>query len=180
MLRVPQGNPSHKRTLRGKYTFTQATAWSGFLDPDWDRSFDILPGTVMARKPHGGAGEIFTPFTGAAGQKPFGLSALYVAPSLGINEVTDETQNLFTVWVGGEQAYFEVLKPAFDPNGTYVLGSDGSQRMLTGNSHGLLTTTGVTEFNAVAELIDVPSPDKIGIRLNRFDIAATTPPAGGS
>ena len=162
MFRPPLSNPAQKRTLRPLYATHQATPWGGFLDPDWAQTFDILPGTVMARS----YGEVFTPFTGATGQVPFGLSALFVAPTLGVTEVTGDGTNLFTVWVGDSQAVFEVLAPAFDTTADWTV-IPGYPKPLTGNSHGKLTTAGVTSKNVIAELIDVVSTDKIVIRLNR-------------
>jgi len=178
MFRVSQANPAQKRTLQPLYAQHQATPYAAFLDPEWDRSFDIVPGTVMARS----YGEVFTPFTGATGQKPFGLAALFVAPSLGIDEVTATGANNFTVWVGGEQAVFEVLKPAFDATADWnaALTTDGSFKLLTATSHGLLTPTGVNHLNAVAELLDVISTDKILIRLNRYDLSSAAALGGGS
>lgn len=179
MFKVPSSNPSIKRTCRGLYTFTQATPWSGFLDESWDHSYDIFPGTVMRRV---GNGDLFLPYTGAAGTKPFGLSALFDAPRFGVSEVTDPTLNAWAVWVGGEQALFEILAPAFDVDADWpdLDPQVGAQTMLTANEHGLLTPEGVTEYNTVAELIEVRSTNKIIVRLNRFDIAATSAPAGGS
>lgn len=167
MFRPPASNPSLKRTLRPIYAQHQATTYGGFLDPTWNRSFDIFPGTVMCRITK----EIFTPYTGAGNQKPFGLSALFVAPQLGVDEVTATGTNLFTVWVGAEQAEFEVLAPAFDStaNWTSANVTDGSFKLLTATNQGLLTPTGATTANAVAELIDVISPEKILIRLNRYN-----------
>lgn len=178
MFRVNASNPAQKRPLQPVYAFHQATPYGGFLDPDWDRSFDIVPGTVMCRK----YGEVFTPFTGAAEQKPFGLSALFVAPTLGIDEVTGTGANNFTVWVGGEQAVFEVLSTAFDTDADWnaVNRTNGSFQLLTGNNHGLLTPTGANHQNAVAELLDVVSTDKILIRLNRFDLSSATALGGDS
>lgn len=178
MFRVTQANPAAKRTIRPIYAQHQATPYAGFLDPEWDRSFDILPGTVMCRL----RGEVFTPFVGDAGTKPFGLSALHVAPSLGIDEVTATGSNNFTVWVGGEQAVFEILAPGFDQDADWASAevTDGSIRLLTANNKGLLTPTGATHANAVAELIEVVSTDKIRIRLNRFDLASTVDLHGGS
>lgn len=178
MFKVPADRPSLQRTCKGLYTYTQATPWACFLDPSWDKSFDIYPGTVMMRV---GNGDLVRPYVGGAGTKPFGLSALFDAPRLGIQEVTDTTLNAFTVWVGAEQALLEVSAPAFDDTADWDISDQvGAQTMLTGNNHGLLTRTGVTEYNAIAELIEVRSPNKIIIRLNRFDIAATSAPAGGS
>ena len=171
MFRPTLANPAQKRTLRPIYAQHQATPYGGFLDPAWDKSFDILPGTVMYRK----SGEVFAPYTGAGNQRPFGLSALFVAPVLGIDETTSTGTNLFTVWVGDSQAVFEVLAPAFDTtaNWTAANKSDGSRQLLTGNAEGKLTPTGVTAANAIAELISVESTDKILIRLNRSDPGAT-------
>lgn len=171
MFRPTLANPSQRRTLRPIYAQHQATPHAGFLNPSWDKSFDIFPGTVMVRL----TDEVFTPFTGAAGQRPYGLSALFSAPSLGIDEVTSTGTNLFTVWVGGEQAYFEVLAPAFDTDASWVAPTDGSIKLLTGNSHGKLTPVGANEANAVAELISVLDATKILIRLNRFNLGVTTP-----
>ena len=50
MFMVPISNPHLKRTIRPLYAHHQATTWAGFLDPDYDGSPEILPGTVMARK----------------------------------------------------------------------------------------------------------------------------------
>jgi hypothetical protein len=177
MFRPPLSNPSQKRTLRPLYANHQATPWGGFLDPNLNVSFDILPGTVMQRL----YGEVFAPYVGAAGTVPFGLSALFVAPTLGVNEVSSTGTGLFTVWVGGDQAVFEVLAPAFDTTATWPTVTGPGRYMLTANNKGRLTPAGVTAENAIAELIDIPSPDKIVIRLNRVDFsAATVSLAGGS
>lgn len=164
MFRPPLSNPAQKRTLRPLYANYQATPYGGFLDPDLDVDFDILPGTVMARL----YGEVFTPYTGAEGTVPFGLSALFVAPRLGVNEVSSTGTGLFTVWVGDSQAVFEVLAPAFDTEADWpTAGNTGGQILLTANASGRLTPEGATADNAIAELVDIPSPDKIVIRLNR-------------
>jgi len=176
MFRPPLSNPAQKRTLRPLYAQHQATPYAGFLDPDLNISYDILPGTVMQRL----YGEVFAPYTKAAGTVPFGLSALFVAPTLGVNEVSSSGTGLFTVWVGGDQAVFEVLAPAFDTTATWPTKTGPGRYMLTANSQGRLTPAGVTSENAVAELIDIPSPDKIVIRLNRVDLSSATVLAGGS
>lgn len=160
MFKVPLSNPAIKRTLRPLYAQHQATPQACFLDPNFNRSFDILPGTVMARSTK----ELMTPFTGATGQKPYGLSALFVAPVLGIDEVIDTGQNLFAVWVGNADSQFEVLSPAFDKTGDWSLPTDGSIKLLTGNAQGRLTPTGATAANAAAELLNVVGADKIIIR----------------
>jgi len=176
MFRPPLSNPAQKRTLRPLYANHQATPWGGFLDPDLDVNFDILPGTVMQRL----YGEVYAPYTRAAGTVPFGLSALFVAPNLGVNEVSSTGTGLFTVWVGGDQAVFEVLAPAFDTEANWPTVTGPARTMLTANAQGRLTPTGVTSENAIAELIDIPSPDKIVIRLNRVDLSSATALAGGS
>lgn len=171
MFRPPASNPSLKRSLRPLYAQHQATTYGGFLDPNWNRSFDIYPGTVMCRLTK----EIFTPYTGTGNQKPFGLSAFFVAPQLGVDEVTATGTNLYTVWVGGEQAEFEVLAPGFDSTADWQGANitNGSFRLLTATATGLLTPTGANNGNAIAELIDVPTVDKIVIRMNRYSFATS-------
>lgn len=163
MLFVPLNNVNIRRTLRPLYAFTQATPWAGFLDPAFDRSFDILPGMVMAKL----KGEVFTPYTGAAGQKPFGLSTFFVASRLGIDEISGIGSNLFTIWVGGADSEFEVLAPAFDQTADWTELTNGGIKLLTGNSQGKLTPAGATAANAICELISAPSPDKILVRFTR-------------
>jgi hypothetical protein len=171
MFRPPISNPALKRSIRPIYAQHQATTYGGFLDPAWARSFDIYPGTVMCRLNK----EIFTPFTGAGNQKPFGLSALFLAPQLGVDESTATGTNLFTVWVGGEQAVFEILAPGFDSTANWSSANvtDGGFQLLTATNQGLLTPTGANNNNAIAELIDVPTTDKILIRLNRYNFATS-------
>ena len=176
MFRPPLSNPAQKRTLRPLYANTQATPYAGFLDPNLNIAYDILPGTVMQRL----YGEVFAPYVGAAGTAPFGLSALFVAPTLGVNEVSSSGTGLFTVWVGGDQSVFEVLAPAFDTTATWPTVTGPGRYMLTANNKGRLTPAGVTSENAIAELIDIPSADKIVIRLNRVDLSSATALAGGS
>lgn len=160
MFRVPVSNPAIKRTIRPLYAQHQATTWAGFLDPNWNRAFDILPGSVMTRLTK----EVFAPYTGQAGAKPFGLSCFFVAPVLGIDEVADTGQNLFSVWVGNDDAEFEILAPAFDATADWSLPTDGSIKLLTGNAQAKLTPASATAANAIAELVDVIGADKIVVR----------------
>ena len=171
MFYAPINNPALKRTIRPIYAQHQATTYAGFLDPNWNRSFDIYPGTVMCRLTK----EIFTPYVGSGNQKPFGLSAFFLSPQLGVDEVTATGTNLYTVWVGGEQAEFEILAPGFDQtaNWTSANVTDGGYQLLTATNQGLLTPTGVNNGNAIAELIDVESTDKILIRMNRYSFATS-------
>ena len=172
MFYTPITNVSQKRTLRPLYAQHQATPYGGFLDSAWNRAVDIYPGMVMTKL----GGENFTLCNGGATMKPFGLSALFVAPTLGIDEVKPTNTNLFTVWVGGADAVFEILAPAFDTTATWTVPTDGSRKMLyvTNTTHslkqGLLSpTTGSTVgTDAIAELIDVVGTSKIIVRLNRF------------
>lgn len=168
MFRPPLSNPALKRTIRPIYAQHQATPYGGFLDPAWDRSFDIYPGTVMVRLTK----EIFRPYTGTG--RPFGLSALFCAPQLGVDEVTATGTNLFTVWTGGPDAVFEVLAPAFDPEADWTAANvtDGGVRLLTGTTTGLLTPDGADNSNAVASLIDVESTNKILVSLAPYSFAA--------
>ncbi len=175
MFYVTADNPAQKRTIRPLYANHQATPWAGYLDPAWDKSKDIFPGSVMARSTR----EQFTLFTGATNQTPVGLSALWLAPQYGIDEVTPTGTNNFTVWIGDSQAMFEVLAPAFDTTANYTLATNGSKQMLTGSADGLLTPTGVNHANVVAELVDVTGTDKLTIRMNRLDLANSVTVAGG-
>lgn len=171
MFYAPLSNPNLHRTLRPIYAQHQATPYGGFLDPNWQRTFDILPGTVMARLEN----EVFTPFTptlAASGAVPFGLSALFVAPSLGVDEVTATGTNLFTVWTGNNQAVFEILAPAFDSTASWTTPNNGSITLLTANANGLLTPTGANNSNSIAELVSVETTSKILIRLNNLNPAA--------
>lgn len=175
-------NLTQKRTIRPIYAQHQATPYGGFLDPNWNRSVDIYPGMVMALN----GPEQFTLFTGASGQYPFGLSAMFVAPKLSVDEVRFTGTNLFTVWTGGPDATFEVLAPAFDPNANWTYPTNGNRVMLTATTSanvagpGLLTplgqgTVASSESNigsyAIAELLAVPSTSKIYVRLNRTNQA---------
>lgn len=176
VFRPTVANVGQHRTIRPLYAQHQATTWGGFLDPLWSRAFDIVPGTVMIRL----KGDVFTPYVGDVATKPFGLSALFCAPIMGIDEVTGTGTNLFTVWVGESQAEFEILAPGFDPTADWAGANPqaGGRQLLTATNHGLLTPVGVNASNAIAELVDV-STDKITVRLNRFDPGPTSP-VGGS
>ena len=163
MFKPPITNVNLQRTIRPLYAHHQATPWAGFIDPEFleNPTVDVLPGTVMYRA----KGEVFAPVTDPATQKPFGLAALFVAPKLGVDEVTPTNTNLFSVWVGGNDSLFEVLAPAFDETADWTLAEDGSRQLLTANAEGKLTPAGATADNAAAELIEVVGPNKIIVRL---------------
>lgn len=161
-------NPTQKRTLRPVYAQHQATAWAGFLEPAWDKSFDILPGMVMCRV---GPGEVFGPFQ--AGRKSFGLMALFLAPKLGIDEITPTGSNAVTVWTGNNNSAFEVLAPAFDETATWT--DPGATRVflypsVVPGQIGKLTPVkgaGMDNTDIVAELLDVIDARTILVSLNR-------------
>ncbi|HEY6019042.1 MAG TPA: hypothetical protein VIY48_03855 [Candidatus Paceibacterota bacterium] len=178
-------NVTQKRTLRPLYAQSQATPYGGFLSPSWTKAVDIYPGMVMAKL----AGEVFT-LAGtasgggvlpAAGATPgaslvraFGLSALFVAPTLGVDETVLSGLNTFTVWQGGPDATFEILAPAFATSQAWseTASSDGGIVMLgvTNASHtdgpgklALMDGTNVVE-TPVARLIQYkPSGGATGV-----------------
>lgn len=141
-------NVTQKRTLRPLYAQHQATPYGGFLSPSWTKAVDIYPGMVMAKL----AGEVFTLAGTASGGgvlpttagliRGFGLSALFVAPTLGIDETqypNDSSLNVFTVWQGAPGNVFEVMAPAFATTQSWseTASSDGGVIMLgiTNASH---------------------------------------------
>jgi hypothetical protein len=143
-------NVTQKRTLRPLYAQSQATPYGGFLATAWTKAVDIYPGMVMAKL----SGENFTLAGTAAGGgvlpaagstpgssfvRAFGLSAMFVAPTLGVDETTASGLNVFTVWQGGPDATFEILAPAFASSQSWLetAGSDGQITLLgiTNASH---------------------------------------------
>lgn len=175
MLKVTLDNVHQKRTIRPLYANTQATPYGCFLDPERDASEgDILPGSVMTKLENEKVG-LMTDAT----QEPFGLSALFVAPSLGIDEVAGIGQNLFAVWVGDNQSVFEVLAPAFDDTATWTMPTDGSRvplySTLAGHAAGagkLTPVAGTTDSanniseKVVATLVSIVSTNKIIVSLD--------------
>lgn len=169
MFRTTLANVAQKRTIRPLYATTQATPWAGYLDPAWGRTVDIYPGMVMTKL----ANEVFTLATTTTA-KGFGLSGLFVAPALGIDEVRSSGTNNFTVWTGARDAAFEILAPAFDTTADYTMPTDGTRKLLshTTSAHpkgpGLLTPSGGSNAasNPVAELISVVGTSKIIVSLN--------------
>lgn len=171
MLRVTIDNVAQKRTIRPLYAQHQATPYGCFLDPNWNRSVDILPGMVMTKL----QGEVVTLFQGG-NHEVFGLSALFVAPKLGIDEVRPVGHNVFGVWVGDNQSVFEVLAPAFATSAAWTNPTDGTKTPLrvTIGAHadgvGKLTpeAAGATVSAKVAgHLIQVVSASKIIVSLEK-------------
>ncbi|WP_267716816.1 hypothetical protein [Streptomyces sp. CoH17] len=176
MIQTTLNNVSQKRTIRPLYANHQATPYGGFLDASWNKTTaDILPGMVCAKL----AGENFTLYTGAAGQEPWGLSALFLAPALGIDEVSLSNTNLFTVWKGNSDAVFEILAPAFDTAATWTNATNGSRQLLGATKSAHASGPGkLTPLNAdgsspanvsgpIATLINVVGASKIIVSLDR-------------
>jgi len=171
MLRTTLANVSVQRTIRPLYAFTQATPYAGFLDPAWDKSVDIYPGMVMAKLDQ----EKFTLLSNTT-HEPFGLSALFLAPVLGIDEVTPSGTNNFTAWrLGGADATFEILAPAFAASATWANPTDGSRTplrvTLTGHADGpgKLTPEAAganVSTKVAATLISVVGTNKIVVSLD--------------
>lgn len=154
-----------RRTIRPLYATHQATPYGGFLAEDFNKqTSEILPGEVMTKL----AGETFTKMT-EADHEPFGLSDLFVTRS--IDETT--VSGTMTVWVGGKDAVFEVLAPAFDTDATWVMPEDGTRvplRVTLGADGGKLTTkaaaAGSVSSKVAATLIDVVGTNKIIVSLD--------------
>lgn len=138
MLRVPLNNIQAKRTLAPEYN---GLPWATKLHPEWDKSKDILPGTVMARVSKeyvAPLGATFGSVTDVSKQEPFGLSALFCAPVFGIDENRGTKE--FAVWVGDQSDVFKLYAPAFDQTVTWTDPVNGSRVPLYANANGLLTT----------------------------------------
>jgi hypothetical protein len=117
---VPLNLSYIKRTIRPKYAWTQSTPQSMFVDPAWDRSVDIYPGMALMKT----AGENVTLINGTG--TPFGLAAFYMAPTYGIDEITEQGINACAVWVLGPDAEFDISAPAFDSTQSWIEPGDGT------------------------------------------------------
>jgi hypothetical protein len=167
MFRTTIQNVTQKRTIRPLYAATQATPWAGYLDTAWNRSVDIYPGMVMAKLQN----EVWTLASNNT-HRGFGLSALFVAPSLQIDEVRLSGTNLFTVWVGGQDSAFEILAPAFDTTADWTQPTNGTEVSLThtltahSKGPGLLTPVGTANAATavIAKLVSVVGTSKIIVR----------------
>lgn len=166
MLRVPLNLSYIKSTLRPLYAFAQATPKSVFVDPAWDKSVDIYPGMVLMKT----VGENVTLVNGTG--KPYGLAGFYMAPTYGIDQITEQGVNAASCWVMAPDAEFEILAPAFDPNATWAEPTDGTGKLVTywaaGPDRGKLVPLGQSNINgntigtnAVARLLKVESASAI-------------------
>lgn len=163
MFRVPLALAYMKRTLRPNYAWTQSTPKSMFVDPAWDKSVDIYPGMAMMKT----AGENVTLLNGTG--IPYGLASFFMAPVLGIDEITEQGINACAVWVLGPDAEFQVLAPAFDTTVSWTDPGDGTIVLVSaytsGAKRGQLCPVGTSGACAtpIARLISVDSPTQITI-----------------
>ncbi len=149
--------------LQSKY---EATPQATFLDPS--ETGNIYSGMVMYRT-GGDTVALFDGNTAVSGTspKPFGLAALDRNPN--IDDVTQTNVNVFTVWIGGDNAYFQISAPAFDATQSYTVSTNGTPTYLyagTGAQKAVLTSAAPNAYaTPVAELIDVLGPTQIVVRL---------------
>jgi hypothetical protein len=161
MLRVPLNLSYIKRTIRPNYAFTQATPKSVLVDPAWDKSVDIYPGMCLMKT----AGQNVTLINGTG--TPYGLSAFYMAPQYGIDEITEQGVNAAAVWILSQDAEFEILAPAFDTTVSWTDPGDGTVVLVgaytSGAKRGQLCPMGTGGATAypVARLLQVVSATKI-------------------
>jgi hypothetical protein len=154
MYRVSLDNVSAQRTCSPLHEKHQATPYATFLDAD--ETADIYSGMVMAR-----SGEDVVSLAAGGTTIPFGLAAL--DRNAVINDMEGQTSVPFAVWIGGPDAFFEIMAPAFDSGQTYAVPTDGTQQLLYSNTDGELSS--VASGAPVAELIEVVSSSKIIVRL---------------
>lgn len=163
MFRTPLNLSYLKRTLRPLYGWAQATPKSQFIDPAWDRSVDIYPGMCLMKT----VGENVTLVDGTG--DPYGLAAFFMAPVLGIDEITEQGINAVGVWALGPDAEFEVLSPAFNASLSWTEPTDGTITLVhayaSGAHRGQLCPagTGSATTKPIARLIKVNSSTKITI-----------------
>jgi hypothetical protein len=127
-FRTTLANVNQKRTCASLYV-NAAAPQSYTLDPGYSGG-DIYPGMVAMMHDDG---EV-TLHTGADHLVPLGLFANFCAPTLGVDEVTTDPNRQIGVWVGGADAQFSVLAPAFDTTKSWVVGHDGVDVYLVAGS----------------------------------------------
>ena len=145
MLQVPVSIPWLHRTLRPKYSYTQATPVSGFLDPNFNRAANPLwPGMAMMRTTGTGYAQdqpldvTVTPYTdnplmnqeyvatGAEqnftvvgnGASNWGRPQGLLAQYVGgdgVDELVQADMSAVAVWFLEVGSEFDILAPAFDP-----------------------------------------------------------------
>lgn len=167
-LRTTLANVNQKRTIASLY-MNAASPQAYVFDPGYSGG-DILPGMVAMMQDDG---EV-TLCTGAAGAIPLGFFAHFIAPTLGIDEVTTDPMRMVGVWVGGADAQYSILAPAFDTTKTWAVGHDGVDVFLVAgkgtHNMGMLCPAGVdaavnhevdTDAIPVAKLISRVSATEI-------------------
>jgi hypothetical protein len=163
VLRVPLALSYIKRTIRPLYAWTQSTPKSMFVDPAWDKSVDIYPGMALMKT----AGENVTLLNTVG--IPYGLSAFYLAPVFGIDEITEQGINACAVWTLESDAEFQILAPAFDTTVSWTDPGDGTIVLVSaytsGAKRGQLCPAGTSGAcsTPIARLISVDSPTQITI-----------------
>lgn len=165
MFRTSVANSYLKRTIRPVYGWSQATPKAAFVDPAWNSSVDIYPGMALMKT----LGDNVT-LINASGT-PYGLAAFFMAPVLGIDEITEQGVNACAVWVMGTDAEFEVIAPAFDSTSSWVDPGNGTTALVycfvDGTKRGQLCPAGATggtvSTQPVARLLQVASASKIRI-----------------
>lgn len=167
------------RTIKPRYARTQATPQAVRLDPNWDRSKDIFPGSVLSRSkfhadvdadgnykpsmPNDGIGVV----TLADGKNsPAGLCGNWIAPKFGIDEARWNGNNDIAMWVLNADSIFAIEAPAFDIEGiTPALLEEiagGKSVYLKPNENGLLTYDGNKQTaQTIAQLVGIEGTDVI-------------------
>lgn len=169
-FRTTLSNLNLKRTLASLY-MSAASPQAFTFDPNY-AGVDIYPGMVMAV--HGDG--IVTLCSGAATVEPLGLAAHFVAPTIGVDEVTTDPTRMIGVYVGGPDAQYSILAPAFDTTKTWAVPTDGTEVLLVAGSGALNegklcpkpaaddATVGYEVLAAakpIARLVSVPSATEI-------------------
>lgn len=165
-IRTNLANVNLKRTCASLY-MNAASPQAYALDAN--ETTDIYPGMVAMIHADG---EVKV-CSGLAGDFPLGLFANFAVDGVA-DEITTDPQRMTGVWVGGADAQYSILSPAFDTNATWAVGADGADVLLCAgrgtNNLGKLTPranvdTAGWEVDAdaevVAKLISVPSTSEI-------------------
>lgn len=131
MLRTTIDRAYQKRTIRELYGYSQSTPKDCLLDPAWARATDIYPGMGMVSFSSAASGisDLVT-IPDAAGDIPYGLCGLFIAPAFGIDEIRDAGVNSCPVWVLSPGSEFEILAPAFDNLQTWTFPTNGTELLV--------------------------------------------------
>lgn len=164
-------NVHKKRTIRPLYSHHQATPYAAFLDTVAVGATVVNPGMVATQS---GASEKMK--VANATDIPFGLFANFINGDL--DELGDGTE--IGVWVGGQDATFEVLGNPTTPAEGALEASAWTSAVnpnipVFSSAAGRLTLTGAVGTNpVVARLMEAPSASKIVVRLdlNALDAVA--------